>query len=82
MKRSIYIGLFKKDNYMIINLYRRICDGNYRSVTQLDFQPYRDPSGLEVFPNGVHHSPSAFVRQKALTVPRNTEVNSLINKLI
>ncbi|KAK0041813.1 protein phosphatase 1 regulatory subunit 32 [Biomphalaria pfeifferi] len=55
---------------------RRICDGNYRSVTQLDFQPYRDPSGLEVFPNGVHHSPSAFVRQKALTVPRNTEVHS------
>ncbi|KAH9518464.1 hypothetical protein Btru_016864 [Bulinus truncatus] len=54
---------------------RRICDGNYRSVTQMDFQPYRDPSGLEVFPYNVHHSPSAFVRQKAITVPRNTEVN-------
>uniref|UniRef100_A0A0B7AE96 Uncharacterized protein n=1 Tax=Arion vulgaris TaxID=1028688 RepID=A0A0B7AE96_9EUPU len=32
---------------------RRICDGNYRSVTQLDFQPYRDPSGLETFPGSV-----------------------------
>lgn len=53
---------------------RRICDGNYRSVTQLDYQAYRDPSGLETFPLSVHYSPSAFGRHKALTVPKENEV--------
>jgi len=48
---------------------RRICDGNYRSVTQLSFQPYRDASGLEALPNSVHQTPTGFIRQKPLTIP-------------
>jgi len=54
---------------------RRICDGNYRSVTQMDFQPYRDPSGLEKLPGNVHQMPSGFIRQKPLTIPYEKQVN-------
>jgi len=53
---------------------RRICDGNYRTVTQLDFQGYRDPSGLETFNRSVHHAPSGFIRQKPLTYPVENQV--------
>ncbi|XP_005090613.1 protein phosphatase 1 regulatory subunit 32 [Aplysia californica] len=56
---------------------RRICDGNYRSVTQLDFQPYRDPSGLEALPNSVHQVPSGFIRQKPLTIPIDNQVKGV-----
>ncbi|BFZ10010.1 hypothetical protein BsWGS_13049 [Bradybaena similaris] len=50
---------------------RRICDGNYRSVTQLDFQPYRDPSGLEAFPMNVVQATSGFVRAKSEIMPED-----------
>ncbi|GFR76486.1 protein phosphatase 1 regulatory subunit 32-like [Elysia marginata] len=56
---------------------RRICDGNYRSVTSLDFQPYRDHSGLEGFPGSVHQVGSGFIRDKPLTIPTENKVNGV-----
>ncbi|CAG5126351.1 unnamed protein product [Candidula unifasciata] len=48
---------------------RRICDGNYRSVTQLDFQPYRDSSGLEAFPINVIQTSTGFGKGKSAVIP-------------
>ncbi|GFN85744.1 protein phosphatase 1 regulatory subunit 32-like [Plakobranchus ocellatus] len=56
---------------------RRICDGNYRSVTQLDFQPYRDHTGLEGLPGSVHQVGSGFIRDKPLTIPTENKVNGV-----
>ncbi|RUS91534.1 hypothetical protein EGW08_000649, partial [Elysia chlorotica] len=56
---------------------KRICDGNYRSVTSLDFQPYRDHTGLEGFPGSVHQVGSGFIRDKPLTIPTENKVNGV-----
>lgn len=44
-----------------------ICSKNYHTVTELEFQPYKENSGKEPLPGSVHQVGSGFVRQKPIT---------------
>lgn len=54
-----------QDNPVLAN----ICARNYRSVTDLGFQPYKENSGKEPLPFNCHQVGSGFVRQKPVTTP-------------
>lgn len=55
----------------------RICSQNYRSVTSLDFQGYKEHKGNEPLPFNCHQVGSGFVRQKPLTTPLEKEVKGV-----
>lgn len=55
----------------------RICAQNYRSVTDLEFQPYRENTGTEALPYSTYQTSSGFVRQKPITNPTEGDVQNV-----
>jgi len=50
---------------------------NYESVTKQAFLPSNGPSGREPLPNQSYQVGSGFVRQKAVTIPTNSQVRQV-----
>lgn len=65
--------LDQADNPTLAN----ICSKNYHTVTELEFQPYKDNSGREPLPGNVHQVGSGFVRQKPITFPTDANVKGV-----
>lgn len=63
----------------IISIFSRICSQNYRSVTSIDFQGFRENRGSEPLPFNCHQVGSGFVRQKPITTPLESDVGSYQN---
>lgn len=55
----------------------RICSKNYRSVTSIDFQAFKENRGDEPLPSNCHQAGSGFVRQKPLTIPLENEAKGV-----
>ncbi|XP_045197133.2 protein phosphatase 1 regulatory subunit 32-like isoform X1 [Mercenaria mercenaria] len=55
----------------------RICTQNYRSVTSIDFQSYKEHQGNEPLPFNTHQVGSGFVRQKPITFPLESEAKGV-----
>ncbi|XP_052807278.1 protein phosphatase 1 regulatory subunit 32-like isoform X2 [Mya arenaria] len=55
----------------------RICAKNYRSVTSIDFQGFKENRGNEPLPFNCHQVGSGFVRQKPLTTPLEKEARGV-----
>lgn len=66
----------------IIDYFRNICSKNYHTVTELEFQPYKENSGREPLPGNVHQVGSGFVRQKPITFPTDANVIFLFKFLL
>ena len=60
---------------IIVFIFSNICAKNYRSVTDLGFQPYKENSGREPLPYSCYQVGSGFVRQKPITTPTDRSVS-------
>ena len=68
------LSIWGMKTWYCIFFFRRICAQNYRSVTSLDFQSYKENKGNEPLPFNTHQVGSGFVRQKPITFPLESEV--------
>ena len=71
---AVVIGALSVKLFVI---FRNICARNYRSVTDLGFQPYKENSGKEPLPYSCYQTGSGFVRQKPITTPIDKEVGEI-----
>lgn len=59
-------------------IFSKLIAQNYRSVTQLEFQPYKvGQDGKQPLPNSVYQAGSGFIRQKPITAPLSRSVTSV-----